>query len=131
MTRLASLGRGLSLFALCQLYLACVTSIADYGSPIWWKGQAQFKRPLQALQNIGLRNILGVFKTAPIIPIEVEAALAPPSIRLNTSIRRYVLRALKLPSSHLINKVVSAINSKSPDFDFNKKSNFFKKNRPT
>ena len=38
MTRLASSGRGLSPFALRQLYLACVTSIADYGSPIWWKG---------------------------------------------------------------------------------------------
>ena len=43
---------------------------------------------------------------------------------------RSALRALKLPSSHPINKVV-LINSKPPDFDFNKKSKFFKKNRPT
>ena len=55
----------------------------------------------------------------------MKAALAPPSIWLNTSIRRYALRALKLPSSHLINKIVLAINSKSPDFDFNKKIDFF------
>ena len=49
MCRLANTERGLTPFALRQLYLACVTSIADYGSLVWWKGQAQFKRPLQAL----------------------------------------------------------------------------------
>ena len=54
MTRLANTGKGLTPFALRQLYIACITSVADYGSPIWWKGQAQFKRPLQALQNLGL-----------------------------------------------------------------------------
>ena len=53
---------------------------------IWWKGQAYAKKPLQALQNLALRKILGVFKTAPIIPMEVEAALQPPSVRLNTSV---------------------------------------------
>src|SRR6266498_4725724 len=96
MARLANSEKGLSLFALRQLYLACVTSIADYGSVIWWKGQAQFKKPLQDLQNLGLRKILGTFKTAPIIPMEVEAALVPPTIRLNTNTRQYVLRMLKL-----------------------------------
>ena len=40
MTRLANTKKGLSPFALRQLYIACITSIADYGSVIWWKGQA-------------------------------------------------------------------------------------------
>ena len=79
MTRLANTAKGLSPFAVRQLYLACVTSVADYGSPIWWRGQAQFERPLQALQNLALRKILGVFKTAPIVPMEVEAALSAPT----------------------------------------------------
>jgi Reverse transcriptase (RNA-dependent DNA polymerase)/Endonuclease-reverse transcriptase len=104
MARLANSEKGLSPFAIRQLYLACITSIADYGSAIWWKGQAQFKKPLQALQNLGLRKILGVFKTAPIIPMEVEAALQPPGIRLNTSLRKYAIRALKLAPSHPINQ---------------------------
>ena len=86
MARLANSEKGLTPFAMRQLYTACITSVADYGSPIWWKGQAQLKRPLQALQNLGLRKILGVFKTAPILPMEVEAALLPSSIRLNTSV---------------------------------------------
>ena len=72
MARLANSEKGLSPFALCQLYLACVTSIADYGSVIWWKGQAQFKKPLQDLQNLGLRKILGAFKTTPILPMEAK-----------------------------------------------------------
>jgi hypothetical protein len=38
--RLANLERGLSPFAIRQLYIACITSVADYGSPIWWRGQA-------------------------------------------------------------------------------------------
>ena len=117
MTRLANTERGLSPHALRQLYLACVTSIADYGSAIWWKGQAQFKRPLQALQNLGLRKILGVFRTAPILPMEAEAALAPPSVRLNTSIRKYAFRALKLAPTHPINQALQStlLDPDSPD----------------
>ncbi|KHJ32784.1 hypothetical protein EV44_g3492 [Erysiphe necator] len=37
---------------------------------------------------MALRKILGVFKTAPILPMEVEAALAPPQIRLDTVTRK-------------------------------------------
>jgi ribonuclease HI len=109
MNRLANSERGLSPLALRQLYLACVTSVADYGSPVWWKGQAQFKRSLQALQNLALRKILGVFKTAPILPMEVEAALVPPDIRLDASTRQYALRMLKLSATHPINQELSAL----------------------
>ncbi|KAF4635981.1 hypothetical protein G7Y89_g2099 [Cudoniella acicularis] len=52
--------------------------------------------------NRSLRKILGVFKTTPIIPIELESALPPPNIRLNNSIRRYAFRAPKLPPTHPI-----------------------------
>ena len=62
----------------------------------------------------------------------MKAALAPPSIRLSTSIRRYAFKALKLPNNHPNNKVVILVTSKSPDMRFKKKSNFFfKKGRPT
>ena len=110
LSRLANTERGLTPFAIRQLYLACITSIADYGSVIWWKGlglglvqkQAQLTKPLQALQNLALRKILGVFRTSPIIPMEVEAALYPPSIRLNTSLRNYAIRTQRLALSHPI-----------------------------
>ena len=107
MTRLANTEKGLSPFAIRQLYLACVTSVADYGAAIWWKGQAQFKKPLQALQNLALRKILGVFRTAPTIPMEAEAALQPPSVRLNANTRKYAIRQLKLVPSHPVNRELS------------------------
>lgn len=115
MARLANTERGLSPCALRQLYLACVTSIADYGSIIWWRGQTQFRKPLQALQNLGVRKILGVFRTAPTIPMEVEAALLPPHIRLNNSIRQYAFRILKLSPNHLIRKEIAQLELSSQE----------------
>ena len=101
--RLANISRGLSPFALRQLYLACVTSVADYGSILWWdyKNKSLIK-PLQAIQNLATRRILGVFKTAPIIPLELESALVPPDIRLSNSLHKYALRILKLSQNHVI-----------------------------
>ena len=113
MARLANTERGLSPKAIRQLYIACITSIADYGSVIWWRGQAQFKKPLQALQNLALRKILGVFKTAPILPMEVEASLLPPSIRLDKNIQQFSLRTHKLAPSHPINKELARIDQVS------------------
>jgi hypothetical protein len=115
MARLANTGRGLSPGAIRQLYISCVTSVADYGSVIWWKRQAQFKKPLQALQNLALRKILGVFRTAPILPMEIEASLLPPSVRLSKSVRQYAFRALKLAPDHLINEEVARLDPDTPE----------------
>ena len=48
------------------------------------------------------RRILGVFKTAPIKPMEVNSALTPPRIRLSHMIRRYSLRILQLNTKYSI-----------------------------
>ena len=65
------------------------------------------------LQNLATKKILGVFKTAPIIPRELESALVPPNIRLNHNSRRYIFRALKLSNTHPIklevNKAIAGI----------------------
>jgi len=103
MARLANSEKGLTPFALRQLYLACIVSVADYGSVLWWRGQASLIRPLQAIQNLAVRKILGVFKTAPIILMEVESALLPPQVRLNTNLRQYAFRMLKLSVKHPVN----------------------------
>ena len=45
--RLTNISRGLSPFAIRQLYLACVTSVIDYGSLLWWKTENKAQiRPL-------------------------------------------------------------------------------------
>ena len=103
MTRIVNISRGLSPTATRQLYLACIVSIVDYGSIIWWRGQVRLIKPLQAIQNSASRRILGVFKTALILPIEVESALIPPKLRLNANICQYRTRLTKLLLNYLVN----------------------------
>jgi len=107
--RLAYTGRGLSARALRQLYRACIISIADYGSPIWSSGSVEQAKPLQAIQNAATKKILGVFKTAPSQPCEVETSLLPPLIRLTRSRHLYALRCLQLQQQHPINIRIDAI----------------------
>ncbi|KAF2135111.1 uncharacterized protein K452DRAFT_239949, partial [Aplosporella prunicola CBS 121167] len=52
--------------------------------------------------NLALRKILRVFKTALITTLELEAAILPPDVRLNTNFRNYILRTLKLTNDHPI-----------------------------
>jgi ribonuclease HI len=104
MCRLVNIERGISTLATRQLYLSCIQTIGDYGSVLWWKGYRSLIKPLELLQNMALRKILGVFRTAPIKAMEVEAGLLPPHIRLSNQLRRYRLRMLMLPRNHPINQ---------------------------
>lgn len=97
--RLANIERGLSPEAIRQLYLACVTLVADYGSSVVWKNQAFIKRQARILQNLALRKIQGVFKTAPIAARELEAALPPSHVRLDSR-RKYAFRETPHPRAH-------------------------------
>jgi len=40
--RLSNTERGLSFQAMRQLYIACISSVADYGVPVWWNNQKYF-----------------------------------------------------------------------------------------
>jgi ribonuclease HI len=102
LNRLANSERGLSPQAIRQLYLACVTSVADYGSPIYWKAQSYAISMLQPLHNIACRKIIGAFRTSPVLPTSIEAGLTTPAIRLNTATRKYAIRATQLDSTHPI-----------------------------
>lgn len=128
MCRLANKERGLSPFAMRQLYMACITSVADFGSPVVWKGQASARDRLQSLQNTALQRILGTFRTSPIRPMEVEAALPPPEVRLNTNIRQYAFRARKLPPSHPIHEALHRI--WSPPINLSDSSDSERSNAP-
>jgi predicted component of type VI protein secretion system len=92
--RLSNTERGLSFQAMRQLYIACISSVADYGVPVWWNNQKHFLEKFQKLQNLALRKILGVFKTSPIRAMEIEASLPPPRVRFNKICKNYALRTL-------------------------------------
>ena len=67
---------------------------------------------------MALRKILGTFRTSPIVPSKVEAALPPLAIRLNTAIRQYAFRARKLPSTYLVKQTMHLVDtSLHPDSD--------------
>ena len=101
-SRLKTSEWGLSSQHLRQLYTCCVTPSLDYGAEAWWRGQQGYIDKLQKLQNIACRNILGAFQTSPTIPMELEAFLPPPEIRLQYTSRKYALRTMTLPEHHPI-----------------------------
>jgi ribonuclease HI len=92
---LARLGRcnyGMTAAAIRQLYLACVAPVMDYGAPVWWTGKESHISKLKKAHSIGLRAILGTFRTTPISAMEIDSALLPLSIRLDTLCNRAALR---------------------------------------
>jgi hypothetical protein len=103
-SRLANCSRGLSYQAMRQLYLACITSIADYGVPIWWRGQVNLLDRFKKLQNSMLRKVLGAFKTSPIGAMEIEASILPVRIRFQKICQNYAFRTLSIDLEHPIRK---------------------------
>jgi hypothetical protein len=75
---------------------------------------------LHILQNMALRKILGTFCTASTLPSEVEAALLPPAIRLDSTSRRCAFRIYKLSPNHCLNEASRATEAQlypKPDSD--------------
>src|SRR5947207_13949168 len=112
--RLSNTERELSFQAMRQLYIACISSVADYGVPIWWNNQKHLLEKFQKLQNQALRKILGVLKTSPVSDMEIEASLPPPKVRFNKICKNYALRTLQMHENHSIKLRVS---SSFPSFE--------------
>lgn len=110
MNRLANIGNGLSTRSLRTLYLSCVTTVADYGAPVWWKSKRSII-PLDAIHGKGIRKVLGVFRTTPTEPTEREADLLTPRIRLERQVLKYSLRIKGLPED---NPIVRALRDTTP-----------------
>ena len=91
-----------------KLYIACITSIADYGVPIWWKNQVFLLDKFKKLQNQALRRMLGAFKNSPITTMEIEAGILPVSIRFEKICKNYALRILKMQENHPVKLRISA-----------------------
>ena len=102
--RLGNTRSGLSFKALRQLYIACITSVADYGVQLWWRGQKGLLQPFQTLQNMATTRMLGAFKNSPAKALELEAAIPPPRIRFEKACNNYSLRILQFLDSHPVKK---------------------------
>ncbi len=106
--RLSNTEKELSFQAMRQLYVACMSSVADYGVPVWWNNQKHLLEKFQKLQNKALRKILGVFKTSSISAMEIEASLPPAKVRFNKICKNYALRTLQMHEKHPIRLRVSS-----------------------
>jgi hypothetical protein len=100
--RLSNTEKDLSFQAMRQLYMACISSVADYGVSVWWDNQKHLLEKFQKLQNQALRKILGVFKTSPIHAMEIEASLSPVKVRFNRICKNYASRILQMHEKHSI-----------------------------
>jgi len=120
--QLANTEKGLSTYAIRQLYQSCVIPVADYGSEIWWNGQETMVTKLQKVQSAAARRITGAFRTTPINILDAEAGLLPAAVRLNYNQTRYAVRLLTLPPTHpLIQRLPASFPVKGaviPDEEF-------------
>src|SRR5436189_2319940 len=105
--RLSNTERGLSFQAMRQLYIVCITSVADYGVPIWWNNQKSLLEKYQKLQNAALRKILGAFKTSSYMAMELEAAIISSKARFDRICKNYTLRIMQISKNHSIRLKVS------------------------
>src|SRR5436190_9275653 len=110
-SRLANTERGLSFQAFRKLYIACITSVADYGVPVWWKNQQFLLDKFNKLQNSALLKILGAFKNSPVSAMEIEAALPPTKVRFDKLCKNYALRILQMQDSHSVKQRVTSNSS--------------------
>ena len=105
--RLSNTEKGLTFQAMRQLYMACISSVADYGVPVWWNNQQHLLEKFQKLQNQALRKILEVFKTSSVSAIEIEVSLPSCKVRFNKICRNYAARILQMHEKHPIRLRVS------------------------
>ena len=109
--RLTSPSKGLSFKAFRQLMISCINPIADYGCQTWISsttGQSTFQR-FQQIQNQGITKALGAFRSSPSKPLELEAAVLPPNIRLERQAMLYSLRVLRFAQNHPIKQAVDVL----------------------
>src|SRR5438034_5074177 len=90
-----------------QLYIACITSVADYGVPIWWNNQKFLLEKYQKLQNSALKKILEAFKTSLYMIMKLEAAIISSKTRFDRICKNYILRIMQISKNHSIRLRVS------------------------
>jgi hypothetical protein len=76
--------KGLSAHHFRLLYTQTIRPIINYAAPTWAAGTKTQIKPLVKVQNKALRLICTAFRTSPIHALEIEAAIPPLDIHLET-----------------------------------------------
>ena len=101
-SRLANTERDLSFQVFRKLYIECITSVADYEVPVWWKNQQFLLDKFEKLPNSALRKILEAFRTSSIAVMKIEAEIVSVSVRFEKLYKNYVFKNLQMQSSHSV-----------------------------
>lgn len=98
--RLASREKGLSYYALRQLFQTCAAPISNFRAEVWWNGQVGLSNIIQQIQNQAMSKIGGAFQTTPSTLLEAETACRLTAIQLYEMQRKNALRLLSMPPTH-------------------------------
>ena len=100
--RISSLSRsnvGLSVDLMRGVVVAAVTSVALYGSEIWWRGQKDRLEEVQLLLNSQARAITGLLRSTPSHPL-AATCLPTPHDLLYRRQTRFAAQALNANGNH-------------------------------
>ena len=109
--RVASLSRsngGLSINLMRRVIVAAVTSVALYGSEVWWRGQQDRENKLQLLLNRQARAITGLLRSTPLVFLRDQACLPSARDLLDNRQTRYAVRALSANGDHPTHELLPA-----------------------
>jgi len=91
---------GLSINLMRRVVVAAVTSVASYGSEVWWRGQQDREGKLQVLLNSQARAITGLLRSTPVVFLQRQACLPFARDLLDHRQTRYAVRALSANGDH-------------------------------
>jgi hypothetical protein len=109
--RVASLSRsngGLSIDLMRRVIVAAVTSVALYGSEVWWRGQQDRVNRLQLLLNRQARAITGLLRSTPLVFLQGQSCLPSAKELLDQRQTRYAIRALSAAGDHPTHQLLPA-----------------------
>jgi hypothetical protein len=107
-TSLSNSNGGLSVSLMRRVVVAAVTSVALYGSEIWWRGQQDRVNKLQLLLNRQARAITGLLRSTPLVFLRDQACLPPARDLLDQRQTRYAIRALSADGNHPTHQLLPA-----------------------
>lgn len=88
--------------------MAAVTSVALYGSEIWWRGQKDRLDKVQLLLNSQARAITGLLKSTPRVFLRAESCLPTAQDLLDHRQARFAARALNANGDHPSHQLLPA-----------------------
>ena len=83
-----------------RVVTAAVTSVAMYGSEIWWRGQKDRLHKVQLLLNSQARAITGLLRSTPLTFLRNQACLPYAKDLLDQRQTSYAVRALSADGDH-------------------------------